>query len=133
VRPCILQRLAEASARIRLSEEITVEDADRAATLHQRCLEDVGIDPETGEFDIDIVETGDSMIQRKRIKTVSTVIEDLEREEQFDAGAPYDEISSFAGELGMTPEQIDHALDKICQKGEAYRPQGGDNPTYRLT
>jgi replicative DNA helicase Mcm len=56
-----LVRSAEASARMRLSEEITVEDADRAATLHQRCLEDVGVDPETGEFDIDSVETDDSM------------------------------------------------------------------------
>jgi replicative DNA helicase Mcm len=105
----------------------------RSPRATSELLEDVGIDPETGEFDIDIVETGDSMSQRKRIKTVSTVIKDLEREEQFDAGAPHDEICSFAGDMDITAEQIDHALDKLCQKGEAYRPQGGDNPTYRLT
>lgn len=128
-----LIRLAEASARIRLSEEITVEDADRAARLHQSCLEDVGIDPETGEFDADIVETGESMSQRKRIKTIRAFIEDLEHEEEFTHGAPYEEICGMAADFDITEEQVDHALDSLCEKGQAYQPNGGEDPTYRLT
>jgi replicative DNA helicase Mcm len=128
-----LIRLAEASARIRLSEEITAEDAARAARLHQSCLEDVGIDPETGEFDVDIVETGESMSQRKRMQTVVEAIQGLEDEEEFTHGAPYEEVVSFMGDFDVSREKVDHALDKLLEQASVYRPQNGETTTYRTT
>lgn len=44
-----IERLAEASARIRLSDEVTKADVDRALTLVRKSMEQVSIDPETGE------------------------------------------------------------------------------------
>ena len=63
-----LSRLAQASARVRLSDQVTMEDVDRAYELVRACLEDVGIDLESGEFDVDIVEAGQSTSQRERFK-----------------------------------------------------------------
>src|SRR6056297_2457867 len=57
-------RLAEASARLRLSYTVEQEDADRVISIVQSCLQDIGVDPETGEFDADVVATGQSKTQR---------------------------------------------------------------------
>ncbi|HID09293.1 TPA: AAA family ATPase, partial [Candidatus Micrarchaeota archaeon] len=46
-------RLAEASARVRLSNEINIEDAKRAIDLVEKSLRKIGYDPETGKIDID--------------------------------------------------------------------------------
>lgn len=51
-----LVRLSEASARIRLSPDVTDYDAKRAIKLQQDSLKQVGYDPETGKVDIDKVE-----------------------------------------------------------------------------
>ncbi|MFW5929068.1 MAG: minichromosome maintenance protein MCM, partial [Halobacteriota archaeon] len=59
-----LVRLAEASARVRLSERVEVEDAERAIEVTRKSLEEVGMDPDTKEFDIDIIESGTSHSQR---------------------------------------------------------------------
>ncbi|MCW1310080.1 MAG: minichromosome maintenance protein MCM, partial [Candidatus Nanoarchaeia archaeon] len=53
-----LVRLAEASARVRLSNTVTRSDARRAIRLLRHCLSEVGIDYETGQFDIDRIVTG---------------------------------------------------------------------------
>lgn len=128
-----LRRLAGASARMRLSEEITVADVELAIAIHREFLEGVGIDPETGAFDTDIVETGASQSQHERMKTMRTIITNLEQEAGFDAGAPYDEICSYAADMEIAEEHVDQSLAKLCDHGDAYCPQGGDNPTYRLT
>lgn len=128
-----LIRLAEASARIRLSEEITVEDAERAARIHQRCLEDVGIDPDTGEFDVDIVETGESMSQRERMRTIVSSIDDLEAEDEFTHGVPHEEIVSYMADFDIAREKVEHALEKLLEQASLYRPQNGEKTTYRTT
>lgn len=56
-----LLRLAGAHAWMRLSEEIAVADAKQALAIHREYPEGVGVDPETDEFDADIVETSESM------------------------------------------------------------------------
>lgn len=61
-----IQRLAEASARVRLSDEVELEDAKRAIQLVTESMKQVGFDPETGQFDADIVDTGQSKSQKKR-------------------------------------------------------------------
>lgn len=48
-----LVRLAEASARVRLSETITIEDAKRVIDLVDTCLRQAAYDDESGSLDID--------------------------------------------------------------------------------
>jgi replicative DNA helicase Mcm len=55
-----LVRLSEASARARLSESVEEEDAKRAIESVEYTLQKLGLDPETGEFDEEEVQTGDT-------------------------------------------------------------------------
>ncbi len=116
-----LVRLAEASARIRLSDTVEAEDASRAVDIVRYCLEDIGMDPETGEFDADMVETGTSKSQRDRIKDLLSLIENIE--EEYDEGAPVDVILERAEEAGMESSKAEHEIEQLKQKGEVYEPQ----------
>ena len=70
-------RLAEASARIRLSQEATVEDAKRAIGIIDSYLRRVGTDKETGKFDIDIIATGISHSQHDRMRIILDIIQKI--------------------------------------------------------
>ena len=118
-----LIRLAEASARIRLSNEVTVEDAERAIRIFKKSLEQIAIDPETGKIDIDYAFTGTSATQRDRIAIIKRIIEELEKEHE--RGAPEEEILRRAEERGISREKAEEILSKLRQKGEIYSPRYG--------
>ncbi|WP_254536492.1 ATP-binding protein [Halomarina litorea] len=116
-----LVRLAEASARVRLSDTVEAEDAERVTTLVRSCLEDIGMDPETGEFDADIVETGTSKTQRDRIKNVKGIISEVE--EEYDEGAPVEEVLDRAEAAGIERSKAEHEIEKLRRQGDVYEPQ----------
>ncbi|WP_280585022.1 LAGLIDADG family homing endonuclease [Halorubrum sp. Boch-26] len=116
-------RLAEASARLRLSDTVEREDADRATDIVESCLKDIGVDPETGQFDADVVETGTSKSQRDRIKNIKGLIADIE--EEYQEGAPVEEVLDRAGEIGMDPGKAEQEIEKLRTKGEVYEPKQG--------
>ncbi|WP_123623711.1 LAGLIDADG family homing endonuclease [Halorubrum sp. CSM-61] len=116
-------RLSEASARVRLSDTVEREDADRATDIVESCLKDIGVDPETGQFDADVVETGTSKSQRDRIKNIKGLIADVE--EEFEEGAPVEEVLDRAGEIGMDPGKAEQEIEKLRTKGEVYEPKQG--------
>ena len=118
-----LVRLGEASARVRLSDTVEAEDAERVIDIVQSSLRDVGMDPETGEFDADIIETEMSKSQRDRVKNLKALIEEIE--DEYEEGAPVDEVIERAEEIGMTESKADHEIEKLKQKGEVYVPQQG--------
>ncbi|QGN07900.1 helix-turn-helix domain-containing protein [Halorhabdus sp. CBA1104] len=116
-----LVRLAEASARVRLSDTVEAEDAERVIGIVRSSLEDIGIDPETGELDADVVETGTSKSQRDRIKNIRGIISDIE--EEYDEGAPVDVVIERAEEVGMEASKAEHEIEKLKQQGEVYEPR----------
>ncbi|SDE91987.1 LAGLIDADG family homing endonuclease [Halorientalis regularis] len=116
-----LVRLAEASARLRLSDTVEQADAQRVIEIVQRTLEDIGMDPETGELDADVIETGTSKSQRDRIKNLKTLIADIE--DEYDEGAPVERVLEHAEEAGMERSKAEHEIDKLKQKGEVYEPR----------
>ncbi|GGL48543.1 ATP-binding protein [Halocalculus aciditolerans] len=118
-----LVRLAEASARVRLSDTVEKEDADRVIEITRSCLQDIGVDPETGEFDADVVETGRSKTQRDRIRNVKGLISDIE--DDFDEGAPVDEVLARAEEVGIDEGKAEHEIEKLKKQGEVYEPSNG--------
>ena len=120
-----LHRLSEAAARIRLSDTVEVKDAERAIELMETSLTDVGVDPETGEFDADVVETGESKTQRDRIKNVKSIIADKEIE--YSKGAPVQEVIDEAAEThGMPKTKVEDEIEKLRTRGEIYEP----NPNH---
>jgi replicative DNA helicase Mcm len=117
-----LVRLSEASARLRLSDTVEREDAARVTDIVESCLRDIGMDPETGNFDADIVETGTSKTQRDRIKDLKGLIEELE--DEYDEGAPVSEVVSRAGEeLGLDETKAEKEIENLRRKGEVYEPR----------
>ena len=116
-------RLSEASARVRLSDTVDREDADRATSIVESCLQDIGVDPETGQFDADVVETGTSKSQRDRIKNIKGLIADIETE--YEEGAPVEEVLDRAGEIGMDQRKAEAEIEKLRTKGEVYEPTQG--------
>ncbi|MFW6384178.1 MAG: LAGLIDADG family homing endonuclease [Halodesulfurarchaeum sp.] len=116
-------RLAEASARVRLSDTVEPEDADRALEIVDTTLKEIGMDPETGQYDADVIETGQSKSQRDRIRTIKELIEDVEAE--FDEGAPVEEILARAEEVDMDRSKAEHEIEKLKQQGEVYEPSTG--------
>jgi len=125
-------RLAEASARVRLSDQITTEDVLRATRLIKSCLADVGLDHETGEFDADIVETGASKTQTDRMKLVKSTIEELEVESSW--GAPESDIIEAITAEGIDETVIHNSIEKLKNKGEVYAPGKNDGEIhYRTT
>lgn len=75
-----LIRLSEASAKVHLRDEVTVEDSQRAINILKECLKQVGYDPETGKLDIDIVEGRKSNSERRILKKVDEIVEDYRDE-----------------------------------------------------
>ncbi|MFC7018486.1 MULTISPECIES: LAGLIDADG family homing endonuclease [Haloarcula] len=116
-----LVRLAEASARIRLSDTVEEDDAERAVDIALYCMKQIGIDPETGEFDADVVETGTSKTQRDRIQNLKGIIADIE--DEYDEGAPIDIVVERAEEVGIEESKAEHEIEKLKQKGEVYEPR----------
>ncbi|MEM2991445.1 MAG: minichromosome maintenance protein MCM, partial [Halobacteria archaeon] len=124
-----LVRLAEASARIRLSNKIELEDAKRVIRIVENCLNKVARDPETGKFDVDIIAVGTSKSQRDKIKILKDVIRSLERE--FSGAAPREEVISRAVGEGIEREKVEELIAKLKQLGDIYEPVPGK--TIKLT
>ncbi|WP_267641120.1 hypothetical protein [Haloarchaeobius amylolyticus] len=116
-----LVRLSEASARMRLSDTVEQSDAEKVIAIVRECLQNIGVDPETGEFDADVIETGTSKSQRDRIKNLKQLISDIE--EDYDEGAPVDVVLERADEIGMDRSKAEHEIEKLKQKGEVYEPR----------
>jgi replicative DNA helicase Mcm len=113
-------RLAEASARVRLSETVTTADAKRAIDLVERSMRDVGFDSETGEFDVDIIETGSSQSQKDRRKRIMEIIDEVSDEHERQAGAPVDAVLDMADASGFDTEQVEHDIEKLMHSGDVY-------------
>jgi replicative DNA helicase Mcm len=114
-----LRRLSEASARARLSDKVTTEDVNRVKQIMGQSLADFGMN-EDGEFDADIVETGQSKPQRDRVKNLKSIVNELN--DEFDDGVPVDEVVARAEEVGMDAEKAEHEIEKLKEKGELYQP-----------
>jgi replicative DNA helicase Mcm len=118
-----LIRLAEASARLRLSDHITLDDVERVIRIVRKSLEQIAIDPETGEIDIDYAFTGTSKTQRDRIIAIKKLVEELEA--MHEKGAPEEEILRMAEEQGINREKAKYILHKMKGSGEIYSPRTG--------
>lgn len=116
-------RLATAFARAEFCEEIKPRHARRAISISEKVV-GMSHDPETGDFDVDIIETGTPKSQRDRIKSIKSIIGDLEQESN--SGAPVDEVLDRAEEAGIERSKAKHEIESLKQKGEIYN-SGSDS------
>ncbi|HLE54213.1 MAG TPA: LAGLIDADG family homing endonuclease [Thermoplasmata archaeon] len=110
-------RLSEASARLRLSSEVTIDDAERAVRIVEYWMGKVA--GEEGKFDIDIIQTGISQSQREQIISLRDIINELAGPEGV---ADYEDIVRVAQDRGIPPAKVDSWLKRWSQEGDIYSP-----------
>jgi len=113
-----LIRLCEAHAKLRLSNEVEEEDAEGVIEIYRDFLHTVGVDPETGKLDIDVIMTGKPKSQRDRLMKLLDIISELDKGQ----GTSFEEILQEGEREGMDKNFIRRAIDEYKQKGDLYEP-----------
>ncbi len=117
-------RLSEASAKIKLKEFVEKEDAEKAVRLQMACLKEVGVDPETGEIDADIVSGGTPKSDRDKIQRVTEEIKLLQ--EEFAGDAPLNVLlSNMSEKYGVSEDKTEQIVRNLISKGVIYQPTNG--------
>jgi replicative DNA helicase Mcm len=117
-----LIRLAEASAKIRLSDKVEIEDAERSIRLMKVSLRQFGFEPETGRIDIDRAEgLRLTSMQRNRVRVILDIIDELTN--MFGKDIPTDEINRRARASGI--DNPDEILRKMQSEGILYSSKPG--------
>ncbi len=115
-----LIRLSKSYARLRFSDQVTVEDTNRAINLVKRSLEQIGLDTKTGAVDIDLVMTGMSKSQRDNVLRLFEIIQKLETE--YGGAAPVDEVKKHAISENISEKFVEYFITKEKDRGTLYSP-----------
>ncbi|UCD02892.1 MAG: minichromosome maintenance protein MCM [Candidatus Aenigmatarchaeota archaeon] len=118
-----LMRLAEASAKIRLSNEITKDDANRAIRLMKSSLKDLGYDTETGEIDVDKSEGGTSFSERSKITRILNLIDQISGTSKDIV--PVAKLRDMAAKEGIESGEVDDIVERLKREGVVFEPNPG--------
>ncbi|RLE47618.1 AAA family ATPase [Candidatus Woesearchaeota archaeon] len=118
-----LVRLSEASAKLRLSSEVTKQDAERAITLLDFCLKQVAFDEESGTFDIDRIASEIPASQRNKLILVKEIIAELEN--KLGKTIPIEDIIKAAEEKGLGESETEEVIQKLKRGGDIFEPRRG--------
>ncbi|MES2154758.1 MAG: minichromosome maintenance protein MCM [bacterium] len=116
-------RIAEASARIRLSQDATIEDAERSIRIVESFLRSVGVDRETGKFDIDAVTTGVTHSQHDRMRVILDIVRSLAKESPKGYTVEQDVLAE-ASRQGIPPDAARKALEMAIRNNSMYAKGG---------
>ena len=119
-----LVRLAEARAKMRLSDEVSFEDASGAINLMNATLEKLAKDTETGKLDIDMVSSGISARSRRKLDQIDAVIDRI-LEKAEDEPVAIKEIVDAAVAEGLDKAQVVKAIDEMTRRGVLFEPTTG--------
>ncbi len=112
-------RLAEASARARLSTAVSLEDAIVAKTIVDSFLKELSSDK--NGYDIDILETGISTARRTSIDEILYIIKDLKAMKK--GAAPFEkDVIDEAITRGMKKEDAEKTIRMAISSTILYRP-----------
>jgi replicative DNA helicase Mcm len=116
-----LVRLSEAAARARLSNVVSVEDAQRATRIVEGFLDRVT--KTEGKMDIDAIATGVTHNQRERVER----LQDLMRELQESGGGTFDLtlLRTEAEKRGIAPNRVDALFSMLRNQGEIAETRPG--------
>jgi len=114
-------RFAEAAAKVRLSKEVTAQDAQRAIDIVKFSMIQMDYDEETGSFDVDKV-SGNSASKRSKIFVAKEILEELES--RLGKLIPMEEIEK-AADGKLKPDELEESLDKLVREGDLFRPRKG--------
>ncbi|MCI2412991.1 MAG: minichromosome maintenance protein MCM [Cuniculiplasma sp.] len=114
-------RLAEAAAKARLSEFVSIDDAMLAKRIVDSYLKDVASDDEG--VDIDLLMTGTSARQRSDLEIIYEIIADLKGSDG--SLVKEQDILRSAMERGIPREKFAKSLERARETGYLYSPGPG--------
>lgn len=127
-------RLAEAHAKMRLSEEVTANDVHEAVRLIKSALKQAATDARTGLIDMGLLTEGTSASERRRRADLKKAITDLLDDMTRGGGsARYAEVYRRIGEQGSAQvegTEFADALRSLEQEGQV--AVGGEGPRRNI-
>jgi replicative DNA helicase Mcm len=111
-----LVRMAQASARMRLSNYVEVCDAQVAIDLLDGCMRNLGVIQDNGGYGIDYIEAGISSQDRNYIHTIHEYIVDMK--------TPVNAMDIAQG-TGIAQDTVEKVLYKMAMSGDIMRQSGG--------
>jgi replicative DNA helicase Mcm len=111
-----LVRMAQASARMRLSNYVEVCDAQVAIDLLDGCMRNLGVIQDNGGYGIDYIEAGISSQDRNYIHTIHEYIVDMK--------TPVNAMDIAQG-TGIAKDTVEKVLYKMAMSGDIMRQSGG--------
>ena len=119
-----LVRFSEASAKVRLGDQVVKEDARKAIELLDYCLNQIAKDSETGKIDIDRLGSKITATQRSSISLIKETIQSLESE-LGNKIIPVENIIESCQEKNIPQEKVEEALEKLRRSGDIFEPKRG--------
>ncbi|AAS51895.2 ADL026Wp [Eremothecium gossypii ATCC 10895] len=127
-------RLSEAHAKVRLSQQVEVSDVQEAVRLIKSAIKDYAIDPKTGKIDMNLIQTGKSVIQRKLQEDLAREIVRLLTERSADV-ITYNELARLLNENSqdrLDNMTISDALNRLQQEDKIVVLGDGVRRSIRL-
>jgi replicative DNA helicase Mcm len=118
-----LVRMAEASAKTRLSDTVELIDAERAIMLSEFMLKTLAVDT-GGRRDIDAILTGMPREKVDKINNMLAIIKRVE-EDSKGAGARYQTVMEEANKIGMDEATARKYIEELERSGDIFSPKSG--------
>jgi len=118
-----LVRLSEASAKVRFAKGVEIQDADRAIRLLEFVLREVGMEKESGVFDIDRIVSEHPKSERDKIYTITGLVKGLE--DEFDMVPMQKIIEDAQNYHNIDPRTAEKLIHELINKGDLYEPRHG--------
>jgi replicative DNA helicase Mcm len=116
-----LVRLAEASAKSRLSEKIELRDAELAISLFDYMLTTLAVD-RGGRKDIDTLLTG---MPREKVTKINTIMEIIAKLDEDGQGAKIVSVLEEAEKAGIDRATTTKYISELERSGDIYSPRPG--------
>ncbi len=122
-----LVRLAEGSAKSRLSSIIEEKDADLAIALFEYMLNTLAVD-RGGRRDIDMLTTG---MPREKIDKINVIVEIIKKIEESDSNPKIVAVLEEAEKAGIDRGTTTRYINELERSGDIYSPRPGIVKTIR--
>jgi replicative DNA helicase Mcm len=114
-----LIRLSEAFAKLRLSEEINIEDTKNSIKIFEYYLQTFAFDERTGMMDIDKAEGRTPVTTRNKISTMLNILKDLQARMKLVPKKDFE----YACSTKFRPDEIEDWLKKAKTEGIIFEPK----------
>ena len=116
-----LVRMAEASAKTRLSDIVEVGDADRAIALSEYMLKTLAVDS-GGRRDIDTILTG---MPREKVDKLNAMLAIIKKLEESEGSAKIQRIVEEAEKEGIDANVANKYVNELERSGDIFSPRPG--------